>query len=139
MTARTGEIISFARSIRRNWGSDPVEIANRLGIHVLFRDGRSVSAHTVKMDSYPTIISITGCEDPVGRQVLCAHELGHALLHDAGVNRFEGSYKSIVNNIEYEANLFAVALLFDDEELNTPISEMSNYVLKSILDCNIRR
>ena len=39
---------------------------------------------------------------------------------------------------EYEANLFAVSLLFDDDQFNMPILEMSNYILKSILDWNIR-
>ena len=44
----------------------------------------------------------------------------------------------IMLNAEYEANLFAVSLLFDDDQFNMPISEMSNYILKSILDWNIR-
>lgn len=135
---RTEEIIAFAKDIRRTWGSNPIDIAHRCGIMVFFNRGEKIGAHIVKADSYPTIISITGCDSEAGRQVLCAHELGHALLHESGVNRFEGSYATLVNDVEYEANLFAVALLFDEGKFNIPFSGMSNYVLKSILDCNLK-
>ena len=37
----------------------------------------------------------------------------------------------------YEANLFAVALLCNEDEFNMPLAKMSNAVLKSILDCNV--
>ena len=136
---RTEEIIAFARDLRHHYGKSATDIARKFGIMVFFRPGDRVSAHTVKADHYPTIISIYGCESAVGRQILCAHELGHALLHEEGVNRFEGSYETVVNNVEYEANLFAVALLFDEWKFNVPISSMSNYVLKSILDCNLEK
>ncbi len=134
---RTEEIIAFAKDLRRHYGNNAIDIARRFGIMVFFRPGDKVSAHTVKAENYPAIISINGCRTEVGRQVLCAHELGHALLHDSGVNRFEGSYETVVNNVEYEANLFAVALLFNEWKFNVPIASMSNYVLKSILDCNL--
>ena len=39
--------------------------------------------------------------------------------------------------MEYEANLFAVALLCNEDEFNMPLAKMSNAVLKSILDCNV--
>ena len=68
---------------------------------------------------------------------LCAHELGHALLHDDGINHFATTSKNAFTNIEYEANLFAVALLFDENDFNVPLVSMSNYTLKSILDYNI--
>ncbi len=135
---RTEEIIAFARDLRHHYGKSATDIARKFGIMVFFRPGEKVSANTVKVDHYPTIISIYGCESAVGRQILCAHELGHALLHEEGVNRFEGSYEAVVNNVEYEANLFAVALLFDEWKFNVPIASMSNYVLKSILDCNLQ-
>ncbi|MCR5503600.1 MAG: ImmA/IrrE family metallo-endopeptidase [Lachnospiraceae bacterium] len=134
---RTKEIISFAKGLRKNWGSDPIKIAERFGLKIVFRPGNRLSAYTIKLDNYPTIISVSGCDDHVGRQVLCAHELGHALLHDSGVNRFEGTYRTIADDTEYEANLFAVALLFDENDFNISLSSMSNYVLKGILDYNL--
>ena len=50
--------------------------------------------------------------------VLCAHELGHALFHSDAVNNFAVTSKNAFKNVEYEANLFAVSLLFDEEDFN---------------------
>lgn len=139
-TRRTEEIIAFAKDIRRNWGNNPMDIAKRFGIMVLNDvNEKKQSARTIKVDNYPTIISISGCNTPRAKYILCAHELGHALLHESGVNQFEGNYRSIVDNTEYEANLFAVALLFDENAFNLPLKSMSNYILKSILDYNLEK
>ncbi len=137
--SRTEEIIALAHDVRRNWGRDPIRIAEHIGIEIFYQPGEKPEAYTVKLEDYPTIISISGCDDYVRRQVLCAHELGHALLHDSGVNRFEGSYKTVVNDIEYEANLFAVALLFNEKDFCIPLTLMNNYLLKGILDYNLQK
>ena len=71
------------------------------------------------------------------RNIIAAHELGHALLHkDNFYNEFDHSknYKQ-----EYEANLFAVALLFNQEDFNCNIQLLDNYELKFILDYNINK
>lgn len=103
-----------------------------------FHTDVSRKAFTVKMEAYPTMIMLNAAYDKKSRMVLCAHELGHALLHEEGMNHFSVNEKNVFTNTEYEANLFAVSLLFDDDQFNMPISEMSNYVLKCILDWNIR-
>ena len=61
--------------------------------------------------------------------VICAHELGHAVLHaqQAGVNAFHDfSLFDTASIKEYEANLFAAEFLMSDEdvmaELNDDIS-----------------
>ena len=68
---------------------------------------------------------------------LFTHELGHALLHTEPINHFDVTTKNVHTNVEYEANLFAVALLCNEDEFNMPLAKMSNAVLKSILDCNV--
>lgn len=45
--------------------------------------------------------------------------------------------KNAFKNVEYEANLFAVSLLFDEEDFNIKMLNMSNYLLKQVLDYNI--
>ena len=45
-------------------------------------------AYTIRSDNYPTIIIINGRYEPKSQLVLCAHELGHALLHSDAVNNF---------------------------------------------------
>lgn len=95
-------------------------------------------AYIIKSELYPTVIVINGKYTKSSQKVLCAHELGHALLHNEGMNYFAVTRENIHTNVEYEANLFAVALLFEEQEFNVPILEMNNYVLKSILDYNIK-
>ncbi len=82
---------------------------------------------------------MSGCKTELAKRVICAHELGHALLHDGmAINRFNGTSDSLQDQCEYEANLFAVALLVDDKSLNRPLKEMNNWMLKYILDYNIK-
>ena len=97
---------------------------------------------SLKMDGYPTIISINDNFTEFSKKVLCAHELGHALLHENYVNHFATTSRNITTNVELEANLFAIALLTDDDinnYINIPIEKMNNYLLKTILDYNISK
>lgn len=135
------DIIRYARELRREYHTqNPYKLAEHFGIRVVdgFHTDVSRKAFTVKMETYPTMIMLNAAYDKKSRMVLCAHELGHALLHEEGMNHFSVNEKNVFTNTEYEANLFAVSLLFDDGQFNMPISEMSNYILKSILDWNIR-
>ena len=135
------DIIRYARELRREYHTqNPYKLAEHFGIRVVdgFHTDVSRKAFTVKMEVYPTMIMLNAAYDKKSRMVLCAHELGHALLHEEGMNHFSVNEKNVFTNTEYEANLFAVSLLFDDDQFNMPITEMSNYILKSILDWNIR-
>lgn len=138
------DIIALARDIKISWNTnDPYKIAERLGIVVLHRDNciKGFTAQTVKFAGYPTIISINNAYTDFSKKVLCAHELGHALLHEDSINHFAITSKNVQTNVEQEANLFAIALLTDhniDDFLDIPLSNMSNYLLKSIMDYNIK-
>lgn len=135
---RTREILDYVRDLKTTWGDDPFDIAERFGIKVNINNSGKPSAYIINMPNYPTVISIFGDISDVSRKVLCAHELGHAILHDnCVINRFTGTKDAVQNYTEYEANLFAVALLFNEEDFNRPISAMSNGMLKMILDYNI--
>ena len=137
------DILSFARDLKEYWNTnDPFEIADILGIEVLKRDfcNKAFTAQTVKVPGYPTIISINNSYTEFSQKVLCAHELGHALLHQDCINHFATTNKNRSTAVEYEANLFAVALLGSNDlenSLTVPLTKMSNYLLKSILDANI--
>ena len=140
----TKDIISLARDIRRTWKTnDPYIIAKHLGIVILHRDNciKDFTAQTIKFDGYPTIISINNAYTDFSKKVLCAHELGHALLHEDSLNHFAITSKNVTTNVEQEANLFAIALLTDqniDETLSVPLSSMNNYLLKTIMEYNIK-
>lgn len=141
---KSKDIIKLARNLKKELGTnDPFYIARYFGIEVLFRDSRlaGFTAQTIKITDCPTIISINNAFTDFSKKVLCAHELGHAILHENCVNYFATTSANVKNEQELEANLFAVALLTADNidsQLNVPLEKMNNYLLKSILDYNIR-
>lgn len=137
------KIISIAENIKLLYNTNnPYEIAEYLGIVVLHRENtiKDFTAQTIKIEGYPTIISINNAYTESSKKLLCAHELGHALLHENCINHFATTNQNITTNLEHEANLFALALLMDEkfvDDLPLPLSQMNNYLLKSIMDYNI--
>ncbi len=137
------DIINFARDLRDTLKTDdPYEIAKFYGIAVLHNKTAAAhfTAQTIRTKNYPTIISINDKYSDKAKRILCAHELGHALLHADGVNYFAVTDKNIFTQVEYEANLFAIALLTDtqwESTLKMPIEKMNNYLLKTIIDYNL--
>lgn len=137
--SRTDEIIAYAREIRDFLRTrDPFRIAEYYGIRLSFRNGGAglFKAQTIRMEKYPTVICINENYTLLSQKILCAHELGHALMHD-GVNYFDITQRNVRRDEEYEANLFAVALLFDDTDFNIPIRAMNNATLLFVLEHNI--
>lgn len=140
---RAADIVALAKGLRDSWNTnDPFEIAKKFGIEVLFRDVaiKGFTAQTIKIPGYPTIISINDAFNEKSKKILCAHELGHALLHDESVNHFSVTKRNVMTYVERDANLFAVALLIDDvteAQLSGPLVNMENHLLKAILDYNI--
>ena len=134
---RIRDIMACARSIKKTWGADPLDIADRLGIRINeIESSNTPSAYIVKQEGYPAVIQMKGCRNLRERMVLCAHELGHYFLHaECGLANF---HDNDVNS-EYEANLFAVTLMCDDDMFNMPIAKMSGSILRSIMDYNLRR
>ena len=85
------DIIRYARELRCEYNTrDPYILARHYGIRVGddLKLGISKKAYTIKMDNYPTTIMINNVYDMRSKIVLCAHELGHALLHDSGISNF---------------------------------------------------
>ena len=136
-------ILKFVKELKTTLNtSDPYEIAKYFGIQVLHKESplKDFTAHTIKFPNYPTIISINDAYTDFSKKVLCAHELGHALLHEEAINHFKTTSKNLTVTVEQEANLFALALLSDEDindSLTMPLSSMNNYLLKSIMDYNL--
>ncbi|MDU1307635.1 MAG: ImmA/IrrE family metallo-endopeptidase [Clostridium perfringens] len=130
------EIIKLAQNIKIKFGNNPIHICNELGIKINYMNlnPKSYKAYTLAISDNP-VISINNNFTETSQKVLCAHELGHALMHkNKTINQFEDINNGI---FEYEANLFAVSLLFDTNDFNLDILNMDNYILKSILDYNL--
>lgn len=109
------------RLIRRFNTRDPFEIADELSITVLIRSDfvRQKGAFAVVGNN--SFIFINDNLSEYMQRLVCAHELGHALLHrrlgtvPGGMIEFE--IFDIKDETEYDANVFAANLLIDEEEI----------------------
>lgn len=108
----------IADSLVRKFGTrDPFLIADALGI-ILIRTPLKGIRGFYQYIKRCKIIYIDSNLDERDARFVCAHELGHALLH-RGCNRIFMDTKTYfpVNRYEVEADRFAVDLLFDDDDL----------------------
>lgn len=133
------EIIDLALSLRNNpTTSNPFKIGELEGIQFKYMNYHksSMTASIFRpFDDLPPAIYINASYDKKSQLVFCAHEIGHALLHKGCFNHFNGDPLNDVK--EFEANLFAVVLLFGDDVFSLDVRSMSNYHLKQILDYNV--
>ena len=131
------EIIKLATSLKTNFGTtDTIKLCSMMGIKIEYMNLNPgiYKAYTIHFNN--PIIKLNNHFTLTSQKVLCAHELGHALLHNDNVfNQFNDDHNGVN---EYQANLFAVALLFNRSDFNIDISKMDNYMLRNILDKNIK-
>ncbi|SCM88451.1 ImmA/IrrE family metallo-endopeptidase [Bacillus mycoides] len=95
--------------------TNPFEIARRKNIIVLFEDlGNTLGFYnTYKRFKF---IHINNQIDEITQRFVCAHELGHAVLHPKANTPFLRNQTFFsVDRLEIEANTFAVELLLTDE------------------------
>ena len=100
--------------VRSHKTCNPFDICQDLNITVFFRSLGSVRG-VFQKNSRKKIIHINSeLHEAVMRQI-CAHELGHALLHDHNNAFFLDGYTfANLNKYEREANIFASELLIND-------------------------
>ena len=110
-----------ARAIARRRGTrDPFRICREEGITVMARNDfkRQKGAFTVVAGE--RFIFINGLLSEEMQRIVCAHELGHAVLHRReGRNVFPefDLFSASSGRLEGEANAFAAELLLDGEEI----------------------
>ncbi|KAB2441400.1 ImmA/IrrE family metallo-endopeptidase [Bacillus luti] len=95
--------------------TDPFEIAEQKNITVLYADlGNTLGFYnTYKRFKF---IHINNQIDEITQRFVCAHELGHAVLHPKANTPFLRNQTFFsVDRLEIEANTFAVELLLTDE------------------------
>ncbi|WP_088291104.1 ImmA/IrrE family metallo-endopeptidase [Bacillus mycoides] len=110
------EIKEYALKIaEKHATTNPFEIARRKNIIVLFEDlGNTLGFYnTYKRFKF---IHINNQIDEITQRFVCAHELGHAVLHPKANTPFLRNQTFLsVDRLEIEANTFAVELLLTDE------------------------
>ena len=113
------EIKEYALKIaEKHATTNPFEIARRKNIIVLFEDlGNTLGFYnTYKRFKF---IHINNQINETTQQFVCAHELGHAVLHPKANTPFLRNQTFFsVDRLEIEANTFAVELLLTDEMIS---------------------
>ena len=120
--ARTKDPAAVAERVVRECDSrNPVKIAKMNKILIKTVDFAEQSGAYLEMMRQP-VIYVAKRLDPVMKSIVIAHELGHHFLHkkeaaaDWGFREFK-IFDMTLNNMEYEANLFAAELLLPDDEI----------------------
>ena len=126
-----------SKSLVRKFGTrDPFRIASAMGITVIRVPLKGIRGFYQYMKRCRIIYLADDLSEADARFV-CAHELGHAILH-RGYNRiFMDAHTYFpTNRYEIEANRFAVDLLFDDDDLrfflDYPIQLAADYMGVSV-------
>jgi len=126
-------ITEMSQSLVLHYGTrDPFSICDALGVLVRFKDlGKVKGIYTFYKRNRFIIVNSALCDDE--KKIICAHELGHDLLH-RNMAKNSHLYDNHLNDIslkpEFEANVFAAELLISDE---TVISGMEFFTTVSSL------
>lgn len=113
------EVIARADSILQKCRCrDPYKIARQCGIELIVKELGALKGFYKVIYRNPFIFLNKSLPRSAAR-IVCAHELGHHLLHRefAAFGFEETSLYSPASRREYEANLFAAELLISDKEI----------------------
>ena len=119
----SGKALQLVKQYRTR---DPFALSQALKIHIRYKDlGEGIKAFYFCQSRIRSIVinNRVGSQDA---RVLCAHELGHAVLHSrlaAARALPEVALFNSADLTEYEANLFAAELLIADEDLTELLAE----------------
>lgn len=107
----------ISQLVRKHGTNNPFTIAAQKNILVLFEPLGGVMGY---FNTYKRIkmIHLNSCMDECEQRFTCAHELGHAILHQKVNTPFlRANTMQSIDRIEREANIFAVELLIPDKLL----------------------
>ncbi len=118
--AATNRIVAAVHELTcRASSRDPFKICEELDIRIRYHELGSIKAYYFCQSRIKNIVINSSADDNL-KKVLCAHELGHAVLHDRLVSHHAFHETSLFDSTtptEYEANLFAAELLIGDEDI----------------------
>ena len=101
--------------VRRHESRNPLTIARELGINVVFEELGSINGYYNSIGRVRFIHINSSCRN---RSLVCAHELGHAVLHPKESTHFMRKHTLFsVDRFEKEATYFASCLLISDDDL----------------------
>ncbi len=106
-----------SRLVEKFGTRDPFELAEKCSVYVMFEDLGTVNGYYMTAFGVKSI-HINEKLSPRQKEICCAHELGHAIMHE-NLNTFFLITETFLPTDKYErqANMFASYLLFPDEIL----------------------
>ena len=129
------------RLVNRTGTRDPFKLARLLGVEIMFRDDMTEQKGAFFVVLEQAFIIINSNLDEQMQRLVCAHELGHAVLHKAQAARgalCEFDLFAMATGMEYEANVFASEVLIDTRELKEYLREGQDvYACASALDTSV--
>ena len=110
--------------IARHRTRNPFKLARALNIEIIYQDLGEVRGFFKKILRRKYIF-INSELSEFDQKLVCAHELGHAILHSSNRIQFLIDNTKILrrNEIEDEANLFASWLLFPENDIEFEFKE----------------
>lgn len=112
-------IVELANEIADKYGGASIfETAENMGINVWFRKLGSLKGFYLCENGVRYIVINEGLDDRM-KAVVCAHELGHDILHrELSDGKIRETTLFLENSkTEREANLFAASMLISDSEI----------------------
>lgn len=94
---------------------NPFEIADRMGISVTHDPLGDIQGYYILYSGIKCICINSETENPNDFYIIMAHELGHAVMHEAERCMFYPNTLFSRSKTEIEANRFAAELLIPDE------------------------
>ncbi len=130
------DIAKKVANLERTWGTtDPFKLCEFLKIHVKYSNLGEIKGLYKKVLRQKFII-INEELSSFDKKVVCAHELGHCLLHDSKNLQFLLNHTRIpkYSYFEKEANEFAARLIYDEtlEEEGMNESKIRSEILREI-------
>lgn len=125
---RMRRIVELARDIKaKTGGADIFELSENLGVKVWFRPLGGLKGFYIYENGKRYIV-INEALDKMDKKVVCAHELGHDMLHrelsKGGIR--ENTLFLENDKTEREANIFAASVLITDEEMLDALNNSSD-------------
>ena len=133
-------IKSKALKILNEYGSNPFDAAIAAGAHISFKDLGSLKGAYFGTMPTPTIAINTNIDEQI-QKVVCAHELGHYVLHrDINVSCESINFNTATQSgiLEREANLFAATYLVDINKATELLqSGYSTFECASVMETDV--
>lgn len=100
---------------------NPFCICKNLGVYVEYANLDNPLGDTIYLDGSPIIILSNKLEETSKKYFVCAHELGHVVLHN-GIQNYYLINRTTKRKMESEADRFASGLLekFSIDEFGVP-------------------